>query len=349
MVQFARLTTLVIILLVAGLAANTLTATPVALRLTGVNIAGAEFNGRALPGRPATDYFYPSKSMIDHFAAKGINTIRLPFLWERLQPVLAADLDPGELKRLDDVVQYATGRGLHVVLDVHNYAAYRRQPIGTADVSAVALADLWRRIAQHFKGNRNTIFGLMNEPKGLKTETWLEAANSAIAAIRHTGATNLILVPGNGWTGAHSWMGRSYGTPNAEVMLGVADPANNYAFEVHQYLDKDYSGTHPECRNEQIGVTTLEKFTQWLRNNGKRGFLGEFGGGSDPVCLAALDAMLTYLAENSEVWLGWTYWAAGFWPPSYFTSVQPVNGEDRPQMSVLLKHVVSSSGRAVKK
>jgi endoglucanase len=349
MAHFAKLTALATALMVAGVAANTSAANTATLRFTGVNIAGAEFNGRAIPGRPSTDYFYPSKPMIDHFAARGMNTIRLPFLWERLQPALGGDLDAGELKRLDDAVQYATGRGLHVVLDVHNYAAYRRQPIGTADVSATALGDLWRRIAQHFKGNPNTIFGLMNEPKGLKTETWLEAANSAIAAIRQAGATNLILVPGNGWTGAHSWMGRSYGTPNAEVMLGVADQANNYAFEVHQYLDKDYSGTHPECRNEQIGVTTLEKFTQWLRNNGKRGFLGEFGGGSDPVCLAALDAMLTHLAENSEVWLGWTYWAAGFWPPSYFTSVQPVNGEDRPQMSVLLKHVASSSGRALKK
>jgi endoglucanase len=349
MAQFAKLTVLAMTLMVAGLAANTSAANTAVLRFTGVNIAGAEFNGRMLPGRPSTDYFYPSKPMIDHFAAKGMNTIRLPFLWERLQPVLGADLDSGELKRLDDVVQYATGRGLHVVLDVHNYAAYRRQPIGTADVSAAALGDLWRRIAQHFKSNRNTIFGLMNEPKGLKTETWLEAANTAIAAIRQAGATNLILVPGNGWTGAHSWMGRSYGTPNAEVMLGVADPANNYAFEVHQYLDSNYSGTHPECRNERIGVTTLEKFTQWLRTNGKRGFLGEFGGGSDPVCLAALDAMLTHLAENSEVWLGWTYWAAGFWPPSYFTSVQPVDGADRPQMSVLLKHVVSFSGRAPKK
>jgi endoglucanase len=235
------------------------------------------------------------------------------------------------------------------VLDVHNYAAYRRQPIGTADVSAAALGDLWQRIAQHFRGNQNTIFGLMNEPKGLKTETWLEAANNAIAAIRQAGATNLILVPGNGWTGAHSWMGRSYGTPNAEAMLGITDPANNYAFEVHQYLDKDYSGTHADCRNERIGVTTLEKFTQWLRDNGKRGFLGEFGGGSDAVCLAALDAMLAHMAENGGVWLGWTYWAAGFWPPSYSTSVQPVDGEDRPQMSVLLKHLVSSSGRAPKK
>lgn len=58
---------------------------------------------------------------------------------------------------------------------------------------------------------------------------------------------------------ARPWCGetRGYGTPNADVMLGVVDPADNYVYEVHQYLDSNYSGTHPECRNEIVGVTTL--------------------------------------------------------------------------------------------
>jgi endoglucanase len=262
-----------------------------------------------------------------------------------MQPALEAGLNPEELRRLDTVVSQATGLGMNVILDVHNYAAYGERPIGTPEVPVEALGDLWRRLAQRYKGNDRVIFGLMNEPKGLATETWLGAANAAIAAIRQTGAGNLILVPGNGWTGAHSWMSRGYGTPNAEAMLRVADPANRYAYEVHQYLDGNYSGTSPKCQSEQIGVTALRRFTQWLREHGKRGFLGEFGGGSDPTCLAALDGMLTFMNMNSDVWLGWTYWAAGPWPQSYFTSVQPVNGEDRPQMSILLKHVAPRGGQ----
>jgi endoglucanase len=310
-----------------------------ALRFTGVNIAGAEFGSRKIPGRAGTDYFYPTAPTIDYFADKGMNTVRIPFLWERLQPALDTDLDAAELKRIDDVVAYATSRGMSVVLDVHNYAAYGRQPIGSPEVPIGALADLWRRLAEHYKGNDRIIFGLMNEPKSLPTETWLEAANAAIASIRKAGARNLVLVPGNGWTGAHSWLSRSYGTPNAEVMLGVADPANNFAYEAHQYLDSNFSGTNPQCRNETIGATSLQRFTQWLREHGRRGFLGEFGGGSDPVCLAAIDGMLTFMAENRDVWLGWTYWAAGAWPAHYFTSVQPVGETDRAQMSVLVRHV----------
>lgn len=307
--------------------------------LAGVNIAGAEFNGRKVPGIPNHDYFYPAKATIDYFAAKGMNSIRVPFLWERMQPQLNAALEPAELRRLEDVVRYAGDRGLYVILDVHNYAYYRQKVIGSAETPVAALADLWGRLATRFKDNAKVGFGLMNEPKGLATETWLAAANAAIAEIRRAGANNLVFVPGNGWTGAHSWLSRSYGTPNADVMLGVTDPADNYVYEVHQYLDSNYSGTQPQCRNETVGVTTLKAFTDWLRQHKKRGYLGEFGAGANPTCLAALDAMLKYMDDNRDLWVGWSYWAAGAWPPSYFTSVQPVNGADRPQMTILLNHL----------
>lgn len=308
------------------------------LHLTGVNIAGAEFNGRKVPGIPDRDYFYPAKATIDYFSAKGMNVIRVPFLWERMQPQLSADLDEAELRRLEGTVRYANAKGLYVILDVHNYAYYRQKVIGSPETPVNALADLWGRLAPKFTGNTRVGFGLMNEPKGLATETWLAAANAAITEIRRSGADNLIFVPGNGWTGAHSWLSRGYGTPNADAMLGIVDPMENYVYEVHQYLDSNYSGTHPECRNEAVGVTTLTAFTAWLRQHNKRGFLGEFGAGADQVCLAALDAMLKFMDDNREVWIGWTYWAAGAWPPNYFTSVQPADGADRPQMAVLLKY-----------
>lgn len=307
--------------------------------LTGVNIAGAEFAGQKIPGVPDHDYFYPKRTTIDYVAAKGMNVIRVPFRWERIQPTLNGELDPAEYRRLADVVHYATAKKLFVILDVHNYAAYGGKPVGSAEVPVVAFADLWKRLAGKFKKETQVGFGLMNEPKGLPTETWLAATNAAIAQIRAAGARNLVFVPGNGWTGAHSWFSKGYGTPNAAVMLGVNDPADNYVYELHQYLDSDYSGTHPECKSEKIGVTTLTAVTDWLRQHGKRGFLGEFGAGRDATCLAALGAMLSFMDKNRDAWLGWTYWAAGAWPPRYFTSVQPVDGVDTAQMKVLVDYI----------
>ena len=304
--------------------------------LTGVNIAGGDFGADRVPGIYGQDYIYPARSTIDYFAAKGMNIIRLPVLWERLQRGLETDLDETEMKRIDAVVSYVTSKGIKIIVDIHNYAKYSGSIIGSSSLPPSALGGLWRQIAQRYKHNNLVVFGLMNEPTGLPTETWLHAANDAIAKIRQVGANNLILVPGNGWSSARDWMSRNYGTPNSEVMLNVVDPGENYVFDVHQYFDFDFTGTHDDCQSAEIGIKSLAPFTQWARDNRKRGFLGEFGAGANATCLENLDRVLQFIAANSDVWLGWTFWAAGaWWLKDYYTNIEPLDGQDRAQMLVL--------------
>lgn len=310
------------------------------VQYAGVNIAGAEFTSNKLPGKYGYDYIYPESATIDYFASKGMNIIRIPTQWERLQHQIEGELDTNEMQRLDTAVSYAESKGLHVIIDVHNYAIYYGSVIGTANLSTTALGDLWRRIAFRYKDRDSVVFGLMNEPNGLRTETWLEAANYAIAEIRRTGAKNLILIPGNGWSSARTWVTGHYGTPNSRVMLEVSDSANNFAYEVHQYFNSDFTGAAGDCQSVDIGITSLSPFTQWARGNRKRGFLGEFGAGSNATCLDLLDHVLRFMAENNDVWMGWTYWAAGsMWAKDYFTGIQPLRGIDRPQMTVLEKYL----------
>ena len=152
---------------------------------------------------------------------------------------------------------------------------------------------------------------------------------------RSAGATNLVTVPGNAWTGAHSWSQNWYGTPNATVMKGIVDPGSNMLFEVHQYLDADSSGTSANCVSATIGVERLQEFTSWLRSNGHRALLGEVAGGDNATCAAALTQMLGHLQLNSDVWRGWTWWAAGPWWGSYMYSIEPNGTVDKPQMSTL--------------
>ncbi len=336
--------------IIIGVAAFALAALPLAhtqspsltsrsIQLTGVNLAGAEFGGKHIPGKLGKHYFYPKRSSIDYFAAKGMNIIRLPVRWGRLQHELGANLDEAEMQRIDAVVNYAGAKRIKVIIDVHNYAGYSGSVIGSEKLPPNALGDLWRRIAARYKGNDLVIFGLMNEPKGLPTETWLNAANIAIAEIRQTGAQNLILVPGNGYSTARTWTRGRYGTPNAIVMLDVVDSGNNYVFEVHQYFDQDWTGSHAECQSAENSVASLMPFTQWAREHRQRGFLGEFGAGPSQECLEVLDRVLKFMSANNDVWLGWTYWAGGsWWPKNYFTSIEPLDGRDRPQMSVLEKY-----------
>lgn len=318
-----------------------------AIAYTGVNLAGAEFGEGSLPGTYGTHYIYPNNNEVDYFLDRGLNTFRLPFRWERLQPTLSASLNSTEFNRLNAFVSYATSQGASVVLDPHNYARYHDNVIGGGAVSNAQFADFWSRLAAAYKDNPHVIFGLMNEPNSMATEQWLGAANAAIAAIRSAGAQNLILVPGNAWTGAHSWSDNWYGTPNASVMLGVVDPGDNYAYDVHQYLDGNSSGTSSTIVSPTIGAERLAGFTQWLKTNNRRGFLGEFaaanstfGTSAGQIGDEAIANMLQHIENNDDVWLGWTWWAAGPWWGDYQFTLEPSNlasGNpiDRPALATL--------------
>jgi len=308
--------------------------------MRGVNLSSAEWGEANLPGTYDTDYTYPTTGEVDYFASKRMNTIRLPFRWERLQRTLGGELDATELVRLDALVGYATSHGVFVILDPHNYARYRDDLIGSTAVPRSEFGDLWSRLAEHYRSNARVVFGLMNEPHDMVTEDWLAAANLALAAIRDTGATNLVLVPGNAWTGAHSWFATdSYGTPNATVMTGIVDPGNHVAIELHQYLDSDFSGGSATCQSTTVGSEALAPVTTWARDHGYRLYLGELGGGSDPTCLAAIDDMLDHVDANLDIWLGWTWWAGGPWWDNYMFDLDPPDGGDAPQLPTLSGHL----------
>lgn len=108
--------------------------------------------------------------------------------------------------------------------------------------------------------------------------------------------------------------------------MNLTDPQNKIVYEMHQYLDSDGSGTSATCVSSTIGQERVESATQWLIDNNKLGFIGEFAGGVNDVCKAAITGMLSYMEENSGVWLGASWWAAGPWWADYIFSIEPPSG-----------------------
>lgn len=326
---------LIKVILIAAFVAYALQPTHASSVIPGINYAGAEFGNR--DGRLNTHYTYPSAQHLKYFFDKGFKTVRLPFKWQRVQPQLHSALSSSELAQIRAVVTASSAASAYVILDPHNYARYDGVLVGTTQVPAAAFVDLWERLAKEFAASPNVIFGLMNEPHGLSAQSWKGFAQDAVNAIRSTGAKNLILVPGVAWTGAHSWEKSG----NASAFAGFRDPGNNFAIEVHQYLDSDFSGTKTPCPDVDAGVKALSKFGDWLETNKMRGYLGEFGASSETQCLEALDRMLAEVERRPNLWLGWAYWAAGhWWPDSYPMSIQPKkDGSERPQMKILEKYV----------
>lgn len=308
--------------------------------IAGVNIAGLEFTSGKLPGRVNIDYCAPNPAEISYYRSRGAKALRLPFTWERLQPTLMGRFDPGYLAHIDAAVSQAHNLGMKVVLDAHQYGRRthngQRLIIGeTSAVTAAHFAHMWRGLASRYRSKR-VIYGLCNEPHGQDQATLMNVQNIAIRAIRATGARQMILVSGSAWTGAHSWVSSG----NAQAARAIRDPINNYAFDVHQYLDGNSSGTGATCVANS--GNRLAAFTAWARQNKKRGFLGEFAGSKNSACTNELTKLLSHMKNNRDVWVGWTAWGGGsWWGESYPFVLRPAslaNPVDRPQMAALRRY-----------
>lgn len=341
-----------------------------ALPYRGLSLAGAEFaattggtfGGRTLGSIP-NDYFYPDTLVANagrypggyahmaypYYRGKGMNTFRLPFRWERLQRALTLNLNAGELAAFQTTVADMIAAGATVLLDAHNYGRYasaseissgaNADMLGSATLPNSAFADFWKRLATLYANNGYVVFDLMNEPNGLNTnQTWPDAAQAAVTAIRSVGANNLILIEGNAWADAKTW-------PTVSDMLkNISDPAKNIAFEVHVYPDVSGGGGSDTCSDVNSAVTQLQPFTAWLKANHARGFLGEFSGGisirASAQCMTAIDNELKHLAANPDVYIGWTYWAGGSgWGTDNPMEYSLLNGKDSPQMAVLVNYL----------
>lgn len=315
--------------------------------LRGANLSGAEVNGSKLPGRLNYDYIYPTLADLTYFQQIGATAIRLPVRWERLQPTILGALSPTEIGYIRATLSAASALDLCVILDVHNYGAYRGNAIGSANVPERAFADLWLRLHAAFPDPKHLAFGLMNEPSKLSIAAWARIAQQTVTQLRLKGSRHLILVPGGRWSGAHDWFLVSGGISNADAFSGFQDSARNFVIEMHQYVDSDYSGSHySDCIAPDRLRAILGKVDAWARANKMKLFLGEFGVAATPACLADLDAMLASMNDHS-IWRGWTYWAAGRWWGSYPFSIQPNNGVAAAQTAVLRKYLVSPPARLI--
>ncbi|KAB5588419.1 hypothetical protein CTheo_8140 [Ceratobasidium theobromae] len=287
----------------------------------GVNQSCAEFGETKVPGVLGTDYTWPSTSSIDYFLGKGMNTFRVAFLMERISPPangLTGAFDSTYLAALKSTVSYITGKGGYAVIDPHNYLRYN----GAIISSTSNFQTWWKNLASQFKSDSKVIFDVQNEPYGIDASVVAGMNQAAINGIRSSGATSqLILVEGTSWTGAWTWTSSG----NSAAFTGLTDPNNNFAIEMHQYLDSDGSGTSGTCVSSTIMAERISAATAWLKANNLKGFLGEVGGGSNDVCIAAVKGGLCAMQE-SGVWIGALWWAAGPWWGTYFQSIEPPNG-----------------------
>ncbi|KAF8998235.1 endoglucanase 1 [Cyathus striatus] len=302
----------------------------------GVNESGGEFGvfgtkGQGLPGRFGVDFAFINKTTVDIFVdQEKINFFRVTFLMERMTPLsfgLGRRFNETYFSEYADAINHITlTKGAYALIDPHNYMRYNdpsSQPFSgsvignTSDPTAATtkqFGEFWHELALRFATNPKVVFGINNEPHDMPTDLILKNNQAAIDGIRAAGARQLILAPGNGFTGGHSFTqntGAAGDAPSSDFLNKMVDPLKNTAIDIHEYLDVDFSGSHDECT--QPGPSNLAALTTWLQQNKLKAVISEFGGGNNANCFQFIDDMLTYLAANDE-YIGWSIWAAGpFW------------------------------------
>lgn len=317
---------LFMILLLAILAPLAQAAPVCSGRLRGINLVplpSGWYNG-------APELQFPTAAQITYYKGVGMNAIRLPLSWETMQPILNGEFDARYLAHINEFLDLAQAQDMKVLIDLHNYARYRNVLIGATDVPASTFENFWKRLAGALaKHPAVYAWGLMNEPNHTNG-LWHKVAQAGVDGIRAVDKTRPIYVNGDGWSNSQSWP-----VENPETF--VTDPSNKIVYEAHIYFDDDFSGKY----KKPVGSTDmaeraaqrLQPFLNWLTTHGQHGAIGEVGVPmDDPRWLLALTKFLD-LSDASCT--DWFMWAGGGWRENYELSLEPINGQDRPQIKLL--------------
>lgn len=341
----------------------------------GTNVVGMEMDYASYTPAtgPVADTNYPAYDTrdIDYFASKGMTAMRFLFSWEAVQanllgPIPTPDTPQSGTNYADyfanykRIVDYATDvKNMRVIIEPwqadsnHNAGGprWRGQLVGV-DIPASDFADFWGKMAANFQDNYLVSYGLVNEPNNMSTLTWFADAQAAITAIRASGSTQTIFVPGNGYTAASAWtqnyydtgipaQSNAYGWMNADgAGQPLSDPLNRLVIEVHTYLDPDQCGC--DGGDPIVSVTAardqIADTLDWANANGVKMYLGEIGMYAGYVApgnaFTATDAWkdyVNYFNANRGAFMGFTWWAGGM--PAWWNlvngpyfSISPTDG-----------------------
>jgi endoglucanase len=308
------------------------------LKYAGVNIAGFDF-GCGTDGTCLASKAWPPLSQyggndglgqMQRFKnTNGFNIFRLPVGWQYLvNDQLGAGINQANFAKYDALVQACLSTGADCVIDIHNYARFNNGIIGQGGPSNAQFVALWTDLARRYASNSRILFGIMNEPHDVPDiKAWAATVQAVVTAIRNTGAkSQLILLPGNNWTSAETFVSNG----SADALSKVVNPdgsTTGLIFDVHKYLDSDNSGTHAECTTNNIS-NAWAPLAAWLRCNKRQAFNTETGGGNVQSCVQYMCQQVAFQKANSDVFLGYIGWSAGNFDSTYVLQEAPLNGKD---------------------
>ncbi|GIH02623.1 hypothetical protein Rhe02_06900 [Rhizocola hellebori] len=206
------------------------TASGVTYRLLGVNRASAEF--ACVQGKGMWDSPTPDQATVDAMKAWNIHAVRIPLNEDCWLGTFGTPSGTTYQQEVKGYVDLLVANGITPIVEMHwNHGVYTGNASACADVNATCQKPMpdaqfapmfWTQVANMFKANNAVIFDLFNEPYpdaannfSNPTAAWtclrdggtctgigyqVAGMQSLVNAVRATGATNVIMVPGIRWT-----------------------------------------------------------------------------------------------------------------------------------------------------
>lgn len=222
----------------------------------------------------------------------------------------ANELDPQWLKTLDWVVSEATGQGLIVILDEHDYESCGQDAIQCR----VKLTAFWQQIGHHFRDAPDSVlFELLNEPNGQLTPVlWNAYLARLLNVVRGENATrNVIIGPAFSNSFRHL----------QELSLPAKDRHIIVTIHYYEPLTFTHQGapwvpggappvgaTWGSESDRQTLAANFETVKEWSIANRRPIFLGEFGA-YEKGDMKSRVAYISAVARAAEArnW-PWAYW-----------------------------------------
>lgn len=227
-----------------------------------------------------------TQELIDTVLGSGFNVIRIPVSWtNHIGPEPEYQITDSWMERVQEVVDYAYGKGAYVILNIHhedwNYPYYDNLDRASAEMEAV-----WKQIAEVFQDyDEHLIFEGQNEPRKVGTpfewnggdaEGW-EVVNKTnkvfIDTVRAAGGSNpyrMLMIPGYA---ANCSVGIKH--------IEVPENDNRVIISVHAYEPYDFAlnkDGRSEWNHDTDEIDRLMKDLQTLfLDKGIPVIIGEFG------------------------------------------------------------------------
>ena len=260
----------------------------------------------------------------------GMNIVRVELseqFWNSDECLHSASYAP----TIDRVVRSITGRGMVALLDLHTVTGERCGKAGQLRLADKGSLKFWTEVANRYGTNPLVAFDVFNEPHGVNESMWRNGTPDSddlgyrgvgmqdlVAAIRSTGAKNLVFVSGNNW-GA---------TPPQQLVFG-----RNLVYAAHSYTCP--TEAPPKCSAPQPQVAAPAngaRLSAWNELASRSPVVvTEFGWpGSDPSG-AFVRSVISWSEQHAQGWIGFDWMAqqdspratTGFGLITDFTTMRP--------------------------